>query len=82
MIAPSYHTLTYGQAPPLVGHPCRPGEPLLYAGACLGLPLCPDSGFYLLIGIGPCLLRTRCTLSCRGSSLLGRGSWIAERVSW
>jgi hypothetical protein len=82
MISASSHPVTQGRMPPLVGHPRMPGESLLYAGAYLGLMLCRDASFYLLIGIGPCLLHTRWLLSCRGSSLLRRGSWIAERVLW
>jgi hypothetical protein len=66
--------------PPLVGHRHHPCESLLWAGACLGLLLCRDAGFFLLIGVGLHLLRTRSPLSCKSSSLLGRGSWIAERV--
>jgi hypothetical protein len=68
--------------PPLVGHSHRPGEYLLYVSTCLGLLLYCYVGFDLLICVGPCLLRMRWLLSCKGSSLLGRGSWIAERVSW
>jgi hypothetical protein len=72
----------YWRMPPLVGHPYRPGESLLYVDACLGILLYRDANFYLLIGIGPHLLHMRWLLSCKGSSLLGRGSWIAERVPW
>jgi hypothetical protein len=68
--------------PPLVGNPCRLDESLLCASACLGLLLYHDTGFYLLIGVGPHLLHMWWPLSCKGNTLLGRGSWIAERVSW
>jgi hypothetical protein len=67
--------------PPLVGHRHRPGESPLYADTCLGLLLCHDMGFYLLIGVGFCLLYMWWPLNCKGSFLLGRGSWIVERVS-
>jgi hypothetical protein len=82
VIATSGHPIAQGWMPPLVRHPRRPYESLLYAGACLGMLLCRDASFYLLIRIGPCLFHTRWPLSCRGSSLLRRGSWIAERVLW
>jgi hypothetical protein len=67
---------------PSVGHRHRPGESLLCAGACLGLLHCHDTGFYLLIGVGLHLLHMRWPLSCKGSSLLERGSWTAKRVPW
>jgi hypothetical protein len=80
MIASSYHPIEQGRMPSLVEHHRRPSESLLYVGACLGLLLCHDVDFYLLIGVGLCLLHMRWPLSCRGISLLGRGRWIAERV--
>jgi hypothetical protein len=49
-----------GQMPPsLVEHHRQPSEPLLYAGTRLGLLLCRDANFFLLIGIGFCVLRMR-----------------------
>jgi hypothetical protein len=51
-ITTSRHPIEQGCMPPsLVGHRRRPGESLLCAGACLGLLLCRDTGFCLLIGV-------------------------------
>jgi hypothetical protein len=80
-IAASRCSIEQGQTPPLVEHRRQPSESLLYAGACLGLLLCRDTILYLLIGTGLGLFHVRWSLSCRGSSLLRRGSWIAERVA-
>jgi hypothetical protein len=56
-ITASHHPVEQRRMPPsLAGHCRRPGESLLCANACLGLLLCRDAGFYLLIGIGLCLL--------------------------
>jgi hypothetical protein len=66
--------------PSLAGHHHQPGESLLCVNAHLGLLLCRDTGFCLLIGVGHCLLCMRRPLSCKGSSLLGRGRWIATKV--
>jgi hypothetical protein len=55
----SRHLIEQGRTPPLAGHHHLPGESLLYAGACLGLLLCCDIGFCLLIGVGLRLLRTQ-----------------------
>jgi hypothetical protein len=46
-------------SPSLAGHHHQPGESLLCADACLGLLLCHDIDFCLLIGIGLHLLCTR-----------------------
>jgi hypothetical protein len=58
--------------PPLVSHHRWPGESLLHADAHQGLLLCYDAG--------PHLLRIWWSLSCTGSFLPGRGSWIAKKV--
>jgi hypothetical protein len=81
VIADIYHPITQGQMPPLVGHHHRPGQSLLCAGARLGLLLCCDASFFLLIGVGLHLLHMRWPSSCKGSSLPGSRSWIAKRVS-
>jgi hypothetical protein len=53
---------------------------LLCAGTCLGLLFCREAGLCLLIVVGLHLLQMGWPLRCRGSSLLGRGSWIARKV--
>jgi hypothetical protein len=70
-----------GRTPPIVGPRHRLGDSLLCASARLGLLLCHNVGFCLMIGIGIHLLRMRWSSSCKSSSLPGRGSWIAKRVS-
>jgi hypothetical protein len=81
MIAASRHPVEQGWMPPLVRHHHQPGGSLLCAGAFLGLLLCHDTDLCLLIGVGPRLLHMWWPSSCRHNSLLGKGSWIVERVS-
>jgi hypothetical protein len=74
VITANCHPAEQGRMPPcLAGHRRRLGESLLCADACLGLLLCRDTE-------GLRLLRIRRPLSCMGTSLPGRGSWIAVRV--
>jgi hypothetical protein len=80
VIAASCRPVMQGQIPPLLRPHRRLGESLLHAGAPLGLLLCHDAGFCLLIGVGLHLLRMRWPSSCKSSSLPRRGSWIVERV--
>jgi hypothetical protein len=80
MIAAHRHPIMQGWAPPVVRHCQQPCESLSCADAHLGLLLCCDTSLCLLISIGPRLLRMRLSLSCKSSSLLGRGSSTAERV--
>jgi hypothetical protein len=48
-----------------------------------GVASCHDAGLCLLIGVVLCLLQMWWSSSCKGSSLPGRGSWIAGKVpSW
>jgi hypothetical protein len=47
-----------------------------------GLATCHDNGLWLLIGVGLHLHQMRWPLSCRGSSLPRRGSWIVGRMIW
>jgi hypothetical protein len=80
-ITANRHPIEQGQMPPsLAGHCRHSGESLLFAESRLGLLLCHDAGFCLLLGVGLCLLHMRRPLSCKGSSLLGRGSWIVVKV--
>jgi hypothetical protein len=59
VITASHSPVKQGQTPSsLTGHRRRLGESLLCAGACLGLLLCHDVGFCLLIGVGLHLLCT------------------------
>jgi hypothetical protein len=51
-ITASCHPVAQGQMPPLVSPHRRPGESLLRVGTCLGLLLCHDVGFCLLIDVG------------------------------
>jgi hypothetical protein len=81
MMSVSRRPFRWGCTPHPIGHCHLPGESLLCAGACLGLLLCCDTDFYLLISIGFHLLHIWWPLSCKGNFLLDRGSWIAERVS-
>jgi hypothetical protein len=53
VITVSHHPTAQGRVPPLVRHLCRPGGSIPHAGACLGLLLCRDACFGLLIGVGP-----------------------------
>jgi hypothetical protein len=79
-IATNHHPFTRGWMPPLVG-PCHwPGESLLRADAHLGLLLCCDADFPLLIGVGLRVLCVRWPLNYMRSFSLGGESWIAERV--
>jgi hypothetical protein len=48
---------------------------------CLHLLICRDADLCFLIGVGLHLIRMRWSLSYRGNSLPGRGSWIARKVS-
>jgi hypothetical protein len=80
VIVISHHTVMQGRMPPLVSHRCWLGESLLRVDAHPGLLLSYDTAFCSLICAGPCLLRIRWPLSCKGSSLYGRGSWTAEKV--
>jgi hypothetical protein len=73
-ITANHHPDARGRMPPLVGHCHRPSESLLLAGIRLGLLLCCDADFHLLIDIGLHLLRTRWLLNYKGSFLLGRWS--------
>jgi hypothetical protein len=80
-VTANHHPTQQGRTPPsLVGHRRRLGESLLCVGAYLGLLLRRDVGFCLLIVVGLRLLHMRRPLRYKGSSLPGRGSWIAERV--
>jgi hypothetical protein len=80
VITANHRPTEQGQTPPsLVGHRRQPGESLLCAGARLGLLLYRGTSFCLLISIGLCLLHMRQPLSCKGVSLLRRGSWIAAK---
>jgi hypothetical protein len=48
---------------------------------CLpGLASCHDVDLHLLVGVGLCLLQMWWSSSCRGSSLLGRGSWTVGKA--
>jgi hypothetical protein len=59
MITTSRHPVEQGWTPPsLAGHHHQPGESLLCVGTYLGLFLCHDVGFCLLIGIWLHLLHT------------------------
>jgi hypothetical protein len=79
-ITTSCHPITQGWTPPLARPHHRPGESLLLIDAHLGLLLCHDADFCLLIGVGLHLLCMRWLSSCKSSSMLRRGSWIAEMV--
>jgi hypothetical protein len=59
VIAARCHPVAQELTPPLVGPHHRPGESLLRVDTHLGLLLCHDISFYLLIGIGPHFLRMR-----------------------
>jgi hypothetical protein len=60
VITTNCHPVEQGWMPPsLTGRHRRPSESLLCVGACLGLLLCHDAEFSLLIGVGFLLLRTR-----------------------
>jgi hypothetical protein len=75
------HPVEQGRTPPLLArHRRRPHELLLCASVCLGLLLCLDASFCSLNGVGFHVLHTWWPLSCKGSFLPGRGSWIVERV--
>jgi hypothetical protein len=80
VIIVSHHYIAQGWTPPLVSHRRRPCESLLHADPRLGLLLCYDASFCLLIRRGPHLVRIWRPLSCIGSFLPGRGSWTAEKV--
>jgi hypothetical protein len=79
-ITTSCHPITQGWTPPLARPHHRLGESLLLIDAHLGLLLCRDADFCLLIGVGLHLLCMRWLSSCKSSSMLRRGSWIAEMV--
>jgi hypothetical protein len=82
-IAASRRPIEHGRTPPPVRRFHQPGGSSLYASACLGMLYCRDAGLCLSIGAGLHLLHVRWSSSYRGSSLLGRGSWIAGKVtSW
>jgi hypothetical protein len=74
VIAASRRSVTRGWMPPLVSQHYRLGESLLHVDAHLGLLICHDVDFCLLTGIGPRLLHIWWSLSCKASSLPGRGS--------
>jgi hypothetical protein len=55
----SHRPIEQGRMPlSLVVHRRQPSESLLCVGTCLGLLLCRDTDFSLLIGVGLRLLRT------------------------
>jgi hypothetical protein len=68
-ITASCRPVAQGRMPPLVGPRRHPSESLLCADARLGLLLCRDVGFCLLLGVGLRLLRMRWPLSWKSSSL-------------
>jgi hypothetical protein len=73
-IAATCRAIAQGWMPPLVGPRRRPGESLLRAEARLGLLLCHDPDFCLLIGVELRLVRMRWPSSCKSSSMPKRGS--------
>jgi hypothetical protein len=58
-ITASCHPIVQGWMPPIVGPRHWPGESLIHAGARLGLLLCHDAAFCMLIGVELRLLRMR-----------------------
>jgi hypothetical protein len=80
VVAASRRPIMQGPVPPLFGHHRWPGDSLSCADSCLGLLLCCGADLCLLIGVRPCLHCMRRSLICKSSSLLRRGSWIAEMV--
>jgi hypothetical protein len=80
MMAASRHPVEQGQTPPPVGHRHRSDEFLTLCWRLSGLASCHNTGLYLLIDVGLCLLQMHWLSSCRSTSSLGR-SWTAGKAS-